>query len=298
MINEKLRYLFSQAMYYLPIEDVNLNHIDTVNPVWISQPKANGIYANCFVYDNQNVDITSRDGKNLAGCGRLKQIWKYAEPGLYIGEAIIIGEDFTEANRYYNPARKTHIYTEEKEAILVFDFIPIEDFFRGKCDTPYHLRYKNYVRRINNLQNIANNDISIQAIRGIEHLTFADARKHLETHLNNGWEANMIKHRDGKWIRGSRNNNNIKDVPRPTLDLEILDIVEGEGKFAGIAGKLVLKYKNKTIFADGKFDDALRKDMLINPENYIGKTAVVSYKDLTNKGNPFQAKVESIRWDK
>lgn len=298
MINERLRYLSSQAMYYMPIEDVDIKKIDTHNSVWSSHPKANGIYSNNFVYDNQKIEITSRDGKNLAGCGRLKEFWKYAEPGLYIGEAVILGENFTEANRYFNPARKTHIDSEEKEAILVFDFIPIDDFFRGKCETRFRERYLEYNRRINNLQKRLMNDISIQAIQGTDAITFDEARAKLKEHQSNGWEANMIKHLLAPWQRGTRNNFSIKDVPRPTMDLEVLDVIEGEGKFAGIAGKLVLRYNNRTIFADGCFDLSQRKDMLENPANYIGKTAVTSFKDYTNKGNLNQAKVEYIRWDK
>lgn len=56
-----------------------------------------------------------------------------------------------------------------------------------------------------------------------------------------GWEGGMVKTTSHIYQPGKRSNDIIKIKPRKTADLKCIDVAEGEGKYAGMIGSLLLE---------------------------------------------------------
>ena len=97
-----------------------------------------------------------------------------------------------------------------------------------------------------------------------------------------------------------QNNKWLKVVPTLYRDVRILDVKEGNGKYANMCGSLTT-----TIGTVGSFelqedsdDVAFRKELLNNKDKYIGKIAQVAYRELTSKGTFRFPRLTRIRLDK
>lgn len=93
-----------------------------------------------------------------------------------------------------------------------------------------------------------------------------------------GFEGAIIKHKSHVYQPGKRVNTVIKLKYRKTADLECIGIVEGEGKYAGMIGALLLRDElNRVVSVGSGLDDAQRA-LPIN--TYLGKTIEISYEQI------------------
>ena len=66
-----------------------------------------------------------------------------------------------------------------------------------------------------------------------------------------------------------------------TMDLEIVDILEGDGRLAGTLGALVVDYKGNTVNVGTGFDDATREYIWTHKEDIMGHIVEVKYKEIS-----------------
>lgn len=87
-----------------------------------------------------------------------------------------------------------------------------------------------------------------------------------------------------------------------TLDLECINIEEGEGKNSGTLGAIVCKYGDNVVRVGSGFTDEQRNYYWNNPSEIIGRIAEIKYKEITqnkNGGVSVQFPVFcSVRFDK
>lgn len=112
----------------------------------------------------------------------------------------------------------------------------------------------------------------------------------LKTALNQGYEG-LVLRSSNKWL---------KVVPEKHTDIRILNILEGKGKYAGVAGSIVTKLGNIGSFAlqPGFSDKEFRKELLTNKAKYIGAICEVGYRELTGSGCFRFPKMLRLRLDK
>ncbi len=107
--------------------------------------------------------------------------------------------------------------------------------------------------------------------------------------LKNGYEGCMIRAIEGKyrWKRVTiKSGELIKLKPFKSDDLEIINVVEGEGKLKGTLGSIVVAIDPNTSCSVGSgFDDALRKEVWTNKDKFMGKIAEISYFEKTSDGS-------------
>ena len=91
----------------------------------------------------------------------------------------------------------------------------------------------------------------------------------------------------------------LKYKPVDDAEFKILDVEEGEGNRAGMAGKVVCEMENGEVFrASMKGNETQFAEVLKNKKKYIGKTVTIYYNGLTGKGIPNFARFDCNNWDK
>jgi DNA ligase-1 len=109
--------------------------------------------------------------------------------------------------------------------------------------------------------------------------THEELDEFLKTVCNQGYEGLMLKQLDWKWKRtSSRTVDLCKYKKRRTADLLCTDATEGEGKYVGKIGALVLQDSIGRIVSVGSgLSDT---DRAKSPTTYIGKVIEIEYEQI------------------
>lgn len=112
-----------------------------------------------------------------------------------------------------------------------------------------------------------------------------ELNKYYEQFLEERYEGLIV--RLDAFYENKRSKNLLKMKPFETDEFEIIDIIEGEGNKTRMVGALVCRTKDGKIFNSnlkGGFE--ISKQIWINKNNYIGKTATIRYQNLTPDNIP------------
>jgi DNA ligase-1 len=110
-------------------------------------------------------------------------------------------------------------------------------------------------------------------------MTLSEAkRRWLGDITSHGYEGLYLKDRNHLYIPGKRVNTAIKLKKRPTIDLKCVDILEGDGKYAGMIGSLVLIDKEGRVVNVGSGLQDWERQL---PKKYfIGKIIEIEYEQI------------------
>ena len=96
--------------------------------------------------------------------------------------------------------------------------------------------------------------------------------------VNQGYEGMYLKSPTHLYYPGKRVNDAIKLKLRPTVDLLCIDMEEGEGKYTGLIGSLVLKdRKGRLVKVGSGLTDSDRNQ---SKDYYVGKVIEVEYEQI------------------
>lgn len=115
----------------------------------------------------------------------------------------------------------------------------------------------------------------LKAIRPVPILGLVKCMADVEPIVNKIWarggEGVMLNSTVGKYeIKRSKELLKVKHTEEHVL--EVVDILEGTGKFEGMMGALVVDYNGNKLGVGSGFNDAQRKDIWDNPEKYLGRS--------------------------
>lgn len=111
----------------------------------------------------------------------------------------------------------------------------------------------------------------------------ADLMKLHDEYVAQGWEGIMI--RKDEAYENKRSKNLLKYKSFEDSEFKIVDIVEGIGSRAGMAGKLVVDIGKGVLCESGiKGGETFYTELLKNKKKMIGKLATIRYQGLTEKG--------------
>lgn len=113
-----------------------------------------------------------------------------------------------------------------------------------------------------------------------------------------GFEGAMVKDTTAPYRHGVRSRAWLKIKDSDTTDGEIVDIVEGSGKCAGMAGRVIVRCGRRDISVGTGIDDATRRELLVNRHQLIGKIAEVDFQMKTPKGSLRHPVFVRVRSDK
>lgn len=110
-------------------------------------------------------------------------------------------------------------------------------------------------------------------------VTIDEAKNLANNYVKQGFEGIYLKHKDHIQWPGKRINNAIKLKPiHKTVDLVCIDIIEGEGKYVGMIGSLVLQDKAGRIVSVGSgLNDSDRSK---KASEYIDKIIEIKYEQI------------------
>lgn len=170
----------------------------------------------------------------------------------------------------------------------VFDMVPLDEFRTGISTD------KALVRKITLGATLMDESIQIlepekwavliqafgihqelKAIRPVPILGLVKNMSDVEPIVNKIWarggEGVMLNSTVGKYeIKRSKELLKVKHTEEHVL--EVVDILEGTGKFEGMMGALVVDYNGNKLGVGSGFNDAQRKDIWDNPEKYLGRS--------------------------
>ena len=113
-----------------------------------------------------------------------------------------------------------------------------------------------------------------------------------------GFEGAMVKDTSAPYAYGIRSRAWLKVKDADTTDAEIVDIVEGEGKCAGMAGHIVVRYGRRLVNVGTGMDNATRVSLLADRSQLIGLTAEVDFQMKSPSGSLRHPVFVRVRWDK
>jgi ATP-dependent DNA ligase len=248
----------------------------------IVQLKLDGMRFNA-ICKNGKVEFRSRNGKEIDLLGHLEEEFKLLANGdnlVFDGELLVIDKNGDTLNRktgngILNKAVKGTI--SEKEASFVrcslWDVIPLVDFYKNKCTTPYEERYHNLYELWRILPPKPKNKTRLIVSTIVDNLEEANGL--FERYLNQGEEGIILKDKQGIW-EAKRVKTQIKFKGELECDLRCIGWEYGSGKNSKRLGNLVLASEDKVIkvsvgtgFGDADRDTITRE--------IIGKIIAIKY---------------------
>jgi len=160
---------------------------------------------------------------------------------------------------------------EDKVTIILFDMLVIGSDNIPIVELDTSGRYFNLNTLSKSLPK------QLQVIQPIV-LSGKDAQGYAKELVKDGWEGVMLIEPEQPYFRGKRVNHAIKLKYRPTADLLCINVTEGEGKYTGQIGALVLKdSKGRVVQVGSGLDD---NDRLNISSYYIGKVIEIEYEQI------------------
>ena len=257
---------------WIPQFDVALaqkvEDIETLNYPVIVQPKLDGVRCIAICDIDYNVTLYSRRGKVFENFPHIeKRLSKYRDM-VFDGE-IMDGEFQNLMTQVHSKGK-----IDTSSAVYnVFDFMTANEWEDKKCSTPYTKRAK--ILGVNFKSGECVESVELETVH-----TSGQLRDIHSTYLSRGYEGTMIKDPNAPY-NFKRSKALLKYKPVHTIDLEVIDMIEGTGKHEGTLGALVCKYHNDTVNVGSGFDDSERSAIWNLKEDFNGKIIEVQYQDAT-----------------
>lgn len=248
------------------------------------QCKMDGMRFNAIVKDGK-VDYRSRNGKSVQLLGNLDQDFLSLSGGVdcvFDGELLVRDGntimDRQTGNGILNKANKGTI--SEKEASMVhatvWDVIPYSDFVTGACKTNYKTRWESLCIMFDQ-----RGSSKVSLVDHWEVDTIDQANDLFESLLAQGQEGIILKDANGVW-EDKRAKHQIKFKGELECDLEIVEVVEGTGKYAGRLGAVVCRSRptdgiSITVNVGSGFNDDHRTNLWSIRDSLVGKIVAVKY---------------------
>lgn len=113
-----------------------------------------------------------------------------------------------------------------------------------------------------------------------------------------GGEGVILKQWDAPYHLGKRNSTLMKIKEEVTLDLIVIDIIEGQGKYQGTTGAIVCKDSKGFEHTVSGMTDAQRDVWFVSPTEIVGKVVEVKAMKVLPDGQLREPRFKAIRHDK
>lgn len=253
---------------------------------YISQ-KLNG--SRCFYYKGK---LYTRQGKVYTGCEHIiKDIESltsknrmFVEPVyenyVFDGELILKDNSLSDSEAFQKGVGIANSDKENKQELklVIFDMLNQKEFELGESVYQYKRR-KEQLNDLRNLiadKNLSNIEVVPMFYEGTDQ---SEIWKWLDYAEENDMEGIMINLNTPYECK--RTKNLIKVKKFYTVDLKVVDAVEGDGRLKGTLGALVVDYKGNTVNVGSGFSDEQRKEFWENKDSIIGRVIEVKYKEIT-----------------
>jgi DNA ligase 1 len=261
-----------------PIDKCKMNLGD-----WFSlSQKING--NRCSFYRGK---LISRQGKEFKGMQHIiEDISKCTYSGYFIDGELIRkntnnlsdGENFRIATGIINSDAEV----KEEIELVIFDLFPVSQFDEGQSTNTYKERIKYLESLEDDIEQYGVTNIHVvkRLYQGTDQ---SEIDKWLQYAVDNDWEGIMLNKDD--YYKCKRVTSLCKIKRFYTMDLKVVDALEGDGRLKGTLGALVVEFKENVVNVGSGYTDEQRNEIWNNCENIIGKIVEVKYKEITKDKN-------------
>ena len=233
------------------------------------------------IKDEGKVQFYTRAGQKYEGLVDLEQemLDNFPDGTVLDGEITILNNKGIPSKEAYKQAMKITRADGEKHGLkmICFDAMYIDEWKNQKCT-------HDYIERRMLLEGLFKYspktgphvyfEVLPELYRGSD---TAKVLELLDEAIKNKEEGVMINICDAPYEFG-RTWNLMKVKKMNTLDLEVIGYEEGSGRLAGTLGALLVRYKNgNTVKVGSGFTDELRALIWLEPSDFVGKIAEISY---------------------
>lgn len=229
-----------------------------------------------------NNKLISRQGKEFTGMQHIISDLNQLGIGwFYDGELIrknidnvSDGENFRIGTGIINSDAEV----KEEIKFVIFDYFPESELRDGHSNAKYKVRRKmlNELRKIIEEKGLKNIEIVTMLYEGTDQ---TQIMKWLDYAVEHGWEGLMLN-KDSTY-KCKRTTDLIKIKRFYTMDLPIVEVLEGDGRLKGTLGALVVKYKDNTVNIGSGFNDETRREFWEDKDNIVGRIVEVKYKEIS-----------------
>ncbi|OJA76062.1 hypothetical protein BGV67_02835 [Burkholderia ubonensis] len=222
----------------------------------------------------QHFEIISRTGEKVRSMDHVgRRLLNLFRAHLQRGQQFaVLGEAWA---RGYPQKRISGWFRRHENAphlqMAAFDVMPLEDFEAGHCPHPFSRRYETLTVWTRGFTESDTVFLCPLLLAG----SYGDPMENADALCAHGdkraFDGAVLRDPNAAWKAGSGSDGAIIKVkPRVTFDLRIIGIEEGEGKYAGTTGKLVLQFKDGTVVRASGGTDTQRADWWDAREAYLG----------------------------
>jgi hypothetical protein len=269
-------------------DEKNRKHIQF--PAFV-QTKLDGMRINIHV-SNDGVEVFSRNGKPLTTHGMFDHLTELTLDDTGESVSIVIdGElvfDFGDlhnrqtGNGLGNKAIRGTISPDEAEGMVVvaWDIIPLNEFKKGFFDYGYDFRFQILEEKQTRL-----NPPRLRIVKSVVAVNWDEVNTAFAEHLSSGEEGVIVKNFNAPW-ENKRSKHMQKLKAELDAELRIVGFLEGNGKFEGMIGSIIMETDDKKIRVNvSGMSDAFRDEISSTPDAYLDKIATVRYNQLIKAKN-------------
>ena len=238
--------------------------------------KLDGI-RNSVLIENEKIKHISRQGKIVLGLNEINKALEEFELNGYFVDGELIRKNIDNISSDDNFRLTTKIVNSksmDKKGLefVIFDIVPIEDYYKGKSKIPY----KERLELMENLIGEGNEFVRLVPRFGVTNKV-EDVYNKLDEVIADNQEGLMLNTLNGVYNFGKRPKDILKVKKMDTCDIRCLRIEEGEGKYKGKLGKIICNYKGYELGVGSGFTDEEREYYWNNPNEIVGKICEVQY---------------------
>lgn len=274
---------------YMRASSFNQKNLANLEYPCISQTKMDGLYCDIIVMNDKTMDkvtLMTRNGSILDfDISQIESdLVNHVDNVVLQGELLAIDEDGEIMSRSLSNG---YLNSDNIEAARVkfyaWDIIPIDDFNKKKCSTPYRDRFETLIEHVNVLG---------------DWITYVDTwfcetpeqvLEHFKDNRAKNEEGTIVKNYDMIWKDGT-SKDQIKIKVEFTCDLKIVGYKEGKGKFEGLVGSVECETSDGHLSVSvSGFSDDTRKQLTKDIDDLIASGAIMEVKSndvITNQKDP------------
>ena len=246
--------------------------------------KLDGI-RNLAIVKEDSVKLFSRQGQPIEGLVEVENVLRFIRQN--VGKDFVFDGELLVSDRENIPSKEQYKRTTmivrregEKRGITynVFDVMDVDAFEARSCDTAYYLRRQ----KLESYFACIKSPCEVALLPILYHGSdTSEIMKHLNIQRGLEHEGVMINLADEVY-QFNRTNALLKVKVMQDCDLEITGVQEGQGKFSGTLGALVVDYKGTPVGVGSGLSDEMRRMIWDDPDRYIGRVATIQYFETTH----------------
>jgi len=247
----------------------------------------------CLTIKQRNsVNMFTRNGKLIEGFNSIADQIKLIPIETIVFDGELIGKNYTDT------MNKLFRKSDGKQAnYMIFDMLTLTEFQQGVSASDYWTRKQGLINLFAQLNVQHDNLICVEPFKVIKNATVDDINEATQIAISMGFEGAMIKPLDSKY-ECKRSYAWQKAKLFQSDEFKIVDFEEGDGKYKGTLGKVIIDVNGTLVGVGSGFSDNERFDIWNNKEQYLGKWIEVQYQEKIKKTGSLRfPTVKGIRLD-